>query len=467
MRSLILLAVTSLTLTLFLTPWVRDLFRRLGVVDLPDATRKLHQHPMPRVGGIAIVLSFALSAGFAELLQPSSPLIAKLAPAAAVVFFIGLIDDLVRLKPWQKLVGQIAAAVIAYASGVCVLGVGALPVNVFWGLLLTVCWLVVCCNAINLMDGADGLATGVSLIAAVTMLAAAAMQRNLPLTFAIVPLAGCLVGFLRYNFHPASVFMGDCGSLFIGFVLGCYAVLWSEKATNPLDMAAPLMALTLPLLDTGLSITRRFLRNEPILKGDRGHIHHRLLNRGYSPSQVVWILYGASAIAGALALCLANAYLAVPALLLFGFLVWLSLQRLGYVEFGSAVQLLVRGSFRRVLRSQIALKEFETKLALASTADEFWQVMQGSCREFGVHQIHMRLGGRTYFKGTEPCGPRNTWCVTLSLAGGDFLEITHQVQVGQREEVFTAFADVLKSTLEVRGKALLMEAASRAASAGS
>ena len=148
---------------------------------------------------------------------------------------------------------------------------------------LTLLWLVGCANAFNLIDGIDGLATGAGLFATVTILIGALLSNNVPLALATVPLAGALLGFLRYNFNPASIFLGDSGSLTIGFLLGCYGVLWSQKGATMLGMTAPLMALAVPLLDTGLAVARRFLRHQPIMSGDAAHIHHRLLARGLTP----------------------------------------------------------------------------------------------------------------------------------------------------------------------------------------
>src|SRR5437764_1589081 len=135
----------------------------------------------------------------------------------------------------------------------------------------------------NLIDGLDGLASGIGLFASATALLAALLQNNIALAYATVPLVGCLLGFLRFNFNPATIFLGDCGSLFIGFLLGCYGVLWSQKSATILGMTAPLMALSIPLLDTTIAIIRRFVRQQPIFSGDRDHIHHRLLDRGLTP----------------------------------------------------------------------------------------------------------------------------------------------------------------------------------------
>src|SRR5262249_50739772 len=220
------------------------------------------------------------------------PLVISLLPAAGVMFATGLVDDLIGLKAWQKLLVQICAATLAYLAGVRVVGVAGYVAPLWLSLPITTLWLVACANAFNLIDGVDGVATGVALFATITTLLAALLQSNTPLALATAPLAGALFAFLRYNFNPASIFLGDCGSLTIGFVLGCFGVIWSQKSATLLGMTAPLMALSLPLLDAAASVARRYLRRQRIFTPDRNHVHHRLLERGFSPRKVALILYG-------------------------------------------------------------------------------------------------------------------------------------------------------------------------------
>jgi UDP-GlcNAc:undecaprenyl-phosphate/decaprenyl-phosphate GlcNAc-1-phosphate transferase len=305
MYSLLFLAFASFILSLLLTPLVRNVFRRLGIVDEPDKARKFHQRAIPRVGGVAIALSCALAFGVllltnlkgGAIVSDALPLAWGLLPAAGLVFAVGLLDDLIGLKPVHKLLGQVAASLVAFYAGIHINAVGGQNFGHWWSLPVTVLWLVACMNAMNLIDGVDGVAAGVGLFATATSLVAALMQHNVELALATLPLAGCLLGFLRYNFNPASIFLGDCGSLFIGFLLGCYGVLWSQKSATMLGMVAPLMAFSIPLLDTSLAIARRLLRKESIFHGDRGHIHNRLLDRGLSPRKVAFLLYGTCAIA--------------------------------------------------------------------------------------------------------------------------------------------------------------------------
>src|SRR5207247_514333 len=203
---------------------------------------------------------------------------------------------------------------------------------------LTLLWLVGCANAFNLIDGVDGLATGLGLFATLTMVIAALLHGNLTLAIATAPLAGALLGFLRYNFNPASIFLGDSGSLLVGFLLGCYGVLWTQKSATLLGMAAPLMALSIPILDVCLSIGRRFLSQSPIFGADRGHIHHRLLDRGLSPRRVALLLYAVGGL-GALFSILQSVVpsrLSLLILALFCASTWIFVHSLKYVEFGVA-----------------------------------------------------------------------------------------------------------------------------------
>jgi UDP-GlcNAc:undecaprenyl-phosphate GlcNAc-1-phosphate transferase len=198
----------------------------------------------------------------------------QLAAAVTVVFATGLLDDVLLLRAVHKFAGQILAALLAWSGG--------LQVQLFHGglcgeainLVLTVLWLVGCSNALKLIDGLDGLAGGVGLLASLTMLVAGLIDGNMTLAMASASIAGSLLAFLRYNFNPASVFLGDCGSLTIGFALGCLGLVWSRNGNTAIGATATLMALSLPLLDTALSLVRRLLRRRPLFLPDRGHIHH-------------------------------------------------------------------------------------------------------------------------------------------------------------------------------------------------
>jgi UDP-N-acetylmuramyl pentapeptide phosphotransferase/UDP-N-acetylglucosamine-1-phosphate transferase len=288
MGTLIWLGLRAFAFSLILTPIIRDIFRVFELVDRPDSRRKTHAFPVPRVGGIAVLISYLLASYFTPALRADSSLslVARLLPAILIIFTTGLIDDFVALKPWQKLVAETAAAALAYWAGARVGNVAGQPTLGWWSFLITIVWLVACTNAFNLVDGLDGLAAGIGLVSTLTIFVGALVEGNTALCIATLPLAGCLLAFLCFNFNPATIFLGDCGSLLVGFLLGCYGVVWSQKSLTMFGMTAPLIVLSVPLLDVGLSIFRRILRRQPIFSADRSHIHHRLIDRGLSQRQL-------------------------------------------------------------------------------------------------------------------------------------------------------------------------------------
>jgi UDP-GlcNAc:undecaprenyl-phosphate/decaprenyl-phosphate GlcNAc-1-phosphate transferase len=307
----------------------------------------------------------------------------------AVVFGTGLVDDLVGLRPIHKLLGQVLASVLVWNGGVearLFQGFGAEP----WiSLPITVIWLVACTNAFNLIDGLDGLATGAGLFATMTMLAAAILNHNLALALVTVPLVGCLLGFLRYNFNPASIFLGDSGSLTIGFLLGCFGAMWSEKINTLLGLSAPIMAVSLPLIDTSLAIARRFLRRRPIFGADRGHIHHRLLDRGNSPKRTAMLLYGICTMAAIFSLSLQLIHRQYSGLIILAFIivVVMGVNYLGYHEFGFAQRLLAQGALFHLVDDQIRLQTLETSLGSARSVDDALRMIQRTCHDLGFMDV--------------------------------------------------------------------------------
>ena len=275
MLILLTLGFTSFVVAFTITPLCRNLAIRWGLVDHPDHIRKLHTRPVPRLGGIPIfiacLVSFAVLLLFhyrsGQIVRGPFSVIWSLLPAAIIIFLTGLIDDLFGAKPWQKLSAQFVAATVAVFSGVQISNIAWHNLPSWVGVIVTVVWLVGCTNAFNLIDGVDGLAAGVGLVATTVTLIAALLGHNIDMAFAIIPIVGALLGFLRFNFSPATIFLGDSGSLLIGFLLGCYSVLWSQKSATILGMTAPVIALSIPLLDTGLAIIRRFLDPNPFLSG--------------------------------------------------------------------------------------------------------------------------------------------------------------------------------------------------------
>lgn len=340
----LLTLVVSATTAWIVTPWVIRLAERLGAVDQPGP-RKVHVLPVPRIGGVAVFLGFVAGLAFAahatgNLLHFPTVTVywSVLAAAAAVMFLLGLVDDLRGLSFKVKFAVQIAAAAAVWWGGFRVeilaipfvsqpfdLGVASLPV--------TVLWIVGVTNAINLLDGLDGLATGTALITTSAVAVIAVFREQTGAAAASVALVGSLMGFLRYNFNPARIFLGDSGSMFIGFILAVISIRGSQKGSTAVAVLAPLLVLGLPLIDTTMAIVRRAFRVGRVHRGaaffrhlnhlflpDRGHVHHRLIDVGMSHRGAVLALYGVATVLAAAALSSVFANSAVLAWLLLGLL---------------------------------------------------------------------------------------------------------------------------------------------------
>jgi UDP-GlcNAc:undecaprenyl-phosphate GlcNAc-1-phosphate transferase len=457
MYSLLFLVVSSFLFSLLLTPLARNLARRWGWVDHPDHGRKLHTIPIPRVGGIAILASYLLAFGAlllsglqaAQVVHGGLPLALRLFPAAGLIFGLGVLDDIISLKAAPKFAVQIAASCLVYFAGVQVHGFGAYQISGWFSLPATIFWLVLCTNAVNLIDGVDGLAAGVGLFATATTLLAALLQNNLDLALAVAPLLGCLLGFLRYNFNPATVFLGDSGSLFIGFVLGACSIIWSQKSATILGMTAPLLALSIPLLDTALAVARRFLRRQPLFTADRGHIHHRLLDRGFSPRGVALVIYGICSLSAILSLLVMNRRFEGVVIILFCAATWIGVQHLGYVEFGVAGRMFVEGAFRRLINANIALQMLERRLESARTPDECWNVIQDSAAEFGFHSVEMKLAGRMYRHRNGGQHDRS-WQVRIPLSPSEFVQLTREYNTQAQHSLIAPYVDSVRRILDLK-----------------
>jgi UDP-GlcNAc:undecaprenyl-phosphate GlcNAc-1-phosphate transferase len=212
-----------------------------------------------------------------------------------------------------------------------------------------------------------------------------------------------LLGFLRYNFNPASIFLGDCGSLTLGFVLGCCGAVWGEKSSTLLGMTAPLLVLSVPLLDIGLAVVRRFIHGQPIFAADRAHIHHKLLSMGVTPRRLVLILYGICGIGAVASLMVTvgpernRGFVIV----LFCLAAWLGLQHLGYNEFGVAGRIVLGGTFRTVLSAQLALEAFEREVRADMTLEECWDVLCRTSPQFGFSGVVFHLDDVIHRWGTN------------------------------------------------------------------
>lgn len=471
MYSIIFLATTAFLLCLLLTPTVRYWSHRLDFVDHPNAKRKIHAVSVPRTGGVAIALAYLGAMGlflFSPLNATDSvniPFAVGLIPSTLLIFIIGLVDDRIPLNAKHKFSVQIIAALLAFGGGVRVTGVAGYEAPLWLSMVVTVAWLVACCNAFNLIDGMDGLATGIGLFAAFTTLTAALLQENTMLALVTAPLFGALLAFLRYNFNPASIFLGDCGSLTIGFLLGCFGALWSQKSATVLGMTAPVMALSLRLLDTSISVVRRFVRRQPVFSPDRNHLHHRLLDRGLSTRQAALVLYAMCALAAAFSLIQTVPGNHFNGLLLvaFCFTAWVAVQIVGYTEFDTARHLALTGTFRHIVNARLFVEGFERAIVAARTTEEHWRVIRDVSHELGCSDVRMSLGGRIY-EDVHVAQERRKCCVIrIPLEGTGYVNFRYPAEASVRYTVaVTSIAQILQRSGVSRR---IAEAAAEAAEA--
>jgi len=330
LKYLILLLLAFVSSLLF-TPVVRSVARKLGALDLPGG-RKVHDHPIPRLGGFSIFVTFNLILIIASQIDffffPSDFLreinFLWLMVASSIMLGVGAVDDFRRVPPSIKFFFQIIAGLIVALACVKIqvitLPFGKINLGI-WSIPVTIVWVVAITNAVNLLDGLDGLAAGTSFIICLAMFGISLLNQNIGIALCSAILAGSILGFLKYNFYPASIFLGDSGAYFLGFILSVLPLLGGLKGTATFAILVPLLALGLPIMDTALSMVRRLLRSLHIMeideekneikfffldgfsmfRADRGHIHHRLLQMGFTQRKAVVLLYAISLILGGLA----------------------------------------------------------------------------------------------------------------------------------------------------------------------
>lgn len=446
MYSLFLLGLASCAFSLLLTPLVRNLAWRFGLVDQPNQRRKIHVAPTPRMGGVAIFVSVLCAYALLLVVRLSSghivwqdlPFVTRLTPAIAIVFLAGLIDDIVTLSPWIKLSAQLIAAVYAWFCGIHVSALAGYSFVGLVGFLVTLFWIVLCINAINLIDGLDGLAAGISLFAMLAMVASSLLTHNYPMALAVVPLAGALLGFLRYNFHPASIFLGDSGSMTLGFLLGCFGAVWSEKSTTLLGLTAPLLVLAVPILDVAIAVARRFLRGRPIFSADRAHIHHKLLALGLAPRNVGLVIYGICGIGAAASVLVTICHDRYRgfALVLVCLAAWLGLQYLGYSEFNIVGRMVFGGVFRSMLSAQLALEQFEHEIREKRSYQQCWDSLCRACPQFGFSGALSDIDDAVHRWGFDA-----GWRVCIDFPGHGHISLWRELGAKSRGAAAVLFID--------------------------
>ena len=306
-------AFIAFLISFLMTPQVKRFAENVGAMDIPKDDRRIHNHPIPRMGGLAIFCGFVLSV---LLFVNMSTEVMGLLLGSVIIAVMGALDDILDLNPWIKLLGQFMAAMVALRCGI-VFDVISNPgflsagdtIQLGWlSVPFTILWIIACTNAVNLIDGLDGLAVGISAISSVSMMLVSmilpAGPIGIPLLLAC--LAGACIGFMPYNMNPATIFMGDVGSQFLGYVLSCVSIMGLFKFHAIITFLIPLLALAVPLGDTIFAFFRRIIHGQSPFHADRGHIHHKLIDMGMSQKQAVAVLYAVSAVLGLIAVLVAG-----------------------------------------------------------------------------------------------------------------------------------------------------------------
>ncbi len=393
----------SLVVAGALTPLVRRFALRLGLLDHAIGSRKIHGRPVPRLGGLAIMAGFyspllALAiyeTGVGAMFYAHSKTALALLGGGLVIGALGVYDDIRGANAYQKFAVQIVLALWLYWAGfrveVVAVPFGAQVSLGFIALPLTVLWIVGVINALNLIDGMDGLAAGVALFAIAANLVIAVLRLDPLMTLFMAALGGAVLGFLFYNFNPASIFMGDTGSMFLGLVLAVSSLQTSQKSSTAVAFLVPIVVLGLPIADTLLALVRRAARGLPLFSADREHVHHRLLALGLSQRKTVVVLYGTCVLlaAGGLLLSFATGLQATLLLcaLVAAFLFFA--RRLGYLRVERAAE--VGQQRRRNLVRRAAVRSLGQRLRSKRGAEEIWRALGPVGDEIGARAMVLTL----------------------------------------------------------------------------
>lgn len=393
----------SIVLSLVFVSLMRPLAFRLGALD-KGAGRRAHSGIVPRLGGAGIFLAFLIPFGFSLTRGVWDDFHTKMVGVligSTIVFLIGVYDDVKGARIRHKLAVEILAAVFIYFWGVrisIITNPFGSPFVLGWlGLPATVLWIVIITNAINLIDGLDGLAAGTVIFVSATLFLLSGDDVHIQLTLVI--LAGSLLGFLRYNFPPASIFMGDSGSLFLGFFLGSFSILSSHKATAAATLMIAILAFSLPLMDMFYAVIRRFYRGMPLGEADKEHIHHKLLERGLSRQKVLLILYAINILIMLIVLLIVRRQmnLDLVGLVILVILAVVGLRLLGYIEFLPFIRNALRNHALNRKRKYFnyIIGRFRENAAKSRTLDEFWKHLTELMEEynFSAAEINLNMPG--------------------------------------------------------------------------
>lgn len=309
--TLLLALVVAAVVSFLTTPLVKTLACKVGAIDVPRDGRRMHKTPIPRLGGLAIFIAFILSVLlFADIDRQMQGILL----GAVIIVVLGVLDDIMTLRAMPKFIVQILAAAVAVYHGCSIqflsnpnLFSSNLYINLGWlSVPITIIWIVAITNAVNFIDGLDGLAVGVSAISTASLLVIALMVAENNIAIILAALLGACLGFIPYNFNPAKIFMGDTGSTFLGYILACLSIQGLFKMYAIISFAVPFLILGVPIFDICFAFLRRIAKGQNPMVADRGHVHHRLIDMGFSQKQSVAITYMITAILGLAAVVLTS-----------------------------------------------------------------------------------------------------------------------------------------------------------------
>jgi len=308
MSTYVLPFVVAFLVSFAATPVARKAAILIGAVDIPKDERRVHKNPVPRMGGLAIFLGTIISM---LIFLPKSHETLGIVFGAFIIVILGLFDDKYELNAKVKLLGQVAAASVLIFAGVRIDWLsnpfGKELIYLYWfSIPITLLWVVGITNTINLIDGLDGLAAGIAGISSFSLFVVSVLNGRTATAVISIVIVGAALGFLPFNFNPAKIFMGDTGSMFLGFMLAAISIQGAVKSAAAIAIAVPILALGVPIFDTTFAIFRRAINKQPIMKADKGHLHHRLLDKGLNQKQVVFIMYGVSIMLGISAILISS-----------------------------------------------------------------------------------------------------------------------------------------------------------------
>ena len=406
MTTILLTFSIALILSLLLTPLAQKIGTKFGAMDIPNE-RKVHESPIPRTGGLAIFVSFIVTIGIAAVSNTDitnqivfDRQILFLSAGAIIVFATGLFDDFHRLGPKTKFFFQIIGANLAFFGGVSILRVnffGYIVHSPVLGYGLTIFWFLLFINAVNLVDGLDGLAGGIVVFASTVLVLLSILNHQYLAALYFSILAGSVLGFLRYNFNPASIFLGDGGSYFLGYTIAGLSILVSVKSQIGAALAIPLLGMGVPLFDTLLSPVRRFIRGRRMFYPDNGHVHHRLISLGLTTRKAVLFIYGITFILCLMAVFATNLRdeRAGLFLVVLGAGVAIFVRKLGYFEYLASDKFY--GWFRDISdqaglsHGRRSFLNHQIEISQSKSIDELWERLQKTARFLNIEINELKL----------------------------------------------------------------------------